>query len=237
MRPANSRCRCSREGAESPDRLTFTAGKCGYHARVKPSLERLRDRLYLLVTASTADSSHYWAMRERPDAARRQPPVPVRTAKLLSSLAQSHRTAVVYGAVGAAVALVDSGCSVTHFESDPGRAFGAEFLLTPAQKPSLTSVVIDRGHGSGRSDYVHSYETLTDPPRLVVVGGRSRTAVTRVVCESAPAGSTVVVVRGGRERYQSLRTSLAEAGRKFVLHAGPSADGSARRTTAIVITV
>ena len=195
------------------------------------------DRVYLVFTANREDARHYWKMRNDHTQSVRQAPIPVKTAKLLATLAQRAESAVVFGSTSSALALIDLGCSVTLVESDPGRAFGAEFHSDPQQRGLLRTVVIDRGSSEGRETYVHAYRDGSSRPTLVVVGGRSRTAVVRDVLNHAPHGAAVIVIAGGRDRYRELRSSLRELGVEFALHVGPSANGSARRCTAIIISV
>lgn len=204
---------------------------------MKRLLRRLIDRVYLVFTASPEDARHYWNMRKDPAQSVRQAPIPVKTARLLSTLAQRTESAVVFGSTSSALALLDLGCSVTLVESDSGRAFGAEFHSDQQQRGLLSTVVIDRGSSEGRESYVHAYRDGSSRPPLVVIGGRSRTAVVRSVMGHAPQGSSLIVIGGGRDRYRELRSALRELGADFELHVGPSANGSARRCTAIVIPV
>lgn len=204
---------------------------------MKRVIHRLADHLYVMATASREDGNHYWQMRRQPTKAVRQPPVPVKTARLFTAWAAEAPSAVVFGSTRSALALIDAGCKVTLIESDPGRAFGAEFHSAAEQRGLLTTKVIDRGSSAGREEYAHAYRGVAGGPTLVVVGGRNRTAVVRDVIAHAPHGSTVVVIGGGRNRYRQMRDMLHQETMNFDLHVGPSADGSARRTTAVIITV
>jgi hypothetical protein len=208
-----------------------------YATVVKRRLLRLADRIYVLVTASAADGKHYWKMRRDQKLSQRQPPVPVATARWISERGTQLGNALVFGSTGAAVSLVDLSCRVTHIESDPGRAFAAEFLLSPEQRPLLNSVVIDRRNADGRQAYINAMSTHGSGAKLIIVGGKAKADVVAAVLGVAPAGAHVVVVRGGRDKYHPLRAALREANRDFSSEWGPSADGSARRTSALVVDV
>lgn len=176
-------------------------------------------------------------MRTQPEQGQRQLPVPVSTSRALTSSLSRGNAAVVFGSAGSVVALVDAGCSVTHIESDPGRAFGAEFLLDAKQRTRLRSVVIDRGDADGRQEYARAFQQHGDGAALVVVGGRSRNKIVESVCQHAAPGTQVVVIRGGRDKYKELVRQVAASGRRVRLESGPAADGSSVRTSAVIIEV
>ena len=202
---------------------------------MKRYLARARDWAYLLVTAKPADARHYWTMRLDREQGARQFPVPVSTARELTAMLGPQDRAVVFGSAGSVAALVAAGCDVTHVESDPGRAYGAEYLLAPGMRARLTSLVIDRGHVQGRQQYAHAFIDLAAGTRLVVVAGRSRSKVSECVAEHAHPGTRLVVVRGDRSKYRQLRDGLASAGKKCRIDRGPAADGSSVRTSALVV--
>lgn len=161
--------------------------------------------------------------------------MPVRTARGMLDFVNSGDAAVVFGSPGSVTTLINAGCAVTHVESDPGRAYGAEALLHASQREGLQSLVIDRGHSQGRAAYANAFCTLGIDAKLVVVGGRSRANVAKCVVSHAAPGTRMVVVSGGRGRYSELRAQLAQAGVRFRVEVGPSADGSAVKTSAIVV--
>ncbi|NDB18216.1 MAG: hypothetical protein EB027_02935, partial [Actinobacteria bacterium] len=109
--------------------------------------------------------------------------MPVRTAQELVAGLRREDRAVVFGSPGSVAALVAAGCVVTHVESDPGRAYGAEYLLAASLRPRLTSLVIDRGHAGGRLEYARSFADIGVDARVVVVAGRSRAKVAHCVAE------------------------------------------------------
>ena len=200
-------------------------------------LQRLVDRVFLTLTASREDATHYWQMRNNSTLAVRQPPLPVKTFRRLAGLIRSDGHAVVFGSVPTALALMDLGCKVSLIESDPGRAFGAEFHTREGQHDLLSVRVIDRGNSQGRQEYAHAYSGLPEQSQLVIIAGRNRRAVCRDVIASAPKGSTVVIARGGREKYRDLRDSLRQSLISFNVDVGPAADGGARRTSALIATL
>ena len=200
-------------------------------------LHRLADRVFLMFTASREDATHYWQMRDDATLAARQPPVPVKTARRLAAMAMGGAHAAVFGSVPTALALMDMGCKVSLIESDPGRAFGAEFHAREGQSDLISVRVIDRGNSLGRQEYAHAYADIPEQPQLIVIAGRNRRAVCRDVISNAPKGSTIVIVRGGREKYQGLRDTLRQSFISFTVDVGPAADGRARRTSALIATL